>query len=163
MHDSALHWCRVVVDVLGLAERNTLEVGAFDVNGTARQFFTGPYTGLDLTRGPGVDVVADAEDMPFDPETFEVVICTQMLEHSRRPWKAVAEMCRVLRPKGVLMLTAAGFESGHCVPHYPPDYWRFSKAGMAGLLEDGGVTVASVREDDGDTPGVLCVGVKPWT
>ena len=38
--------------------------------------------------------------LPFDENTFDVVVVAQLLEHILRQRKSVAEICRVLRPKG---------------------------------------------------------------
>lgn len=48
-------------------------------------------------------VLGDIESMPFENESFEGVLCTEVLEHVPNPDIAVAEIWRVLKPGGVLI------------------------------------------------------------
>jgi len=52
--------------------------------------------------------VADAQDLPFGDEAFDVVIANHMLYHVPAPETAVAELARVLRRDGVLMAATNG-------------------------------------------------------
>lgn len=46
-----------------------------------------------------------AESLPFDAGTFDVVTCLESLEFMRDPARVLAEMVRVLRPGGLLLVT----------------------------------------------------------
>jgi SAM-dependent methyltransferase len=48
---------------------------------------------------------ADAELLPFDDSSFDVVVMSEVIEHLLRPDRAVWEVARVLRPGGALVLT----------------------------------------------------------
>jgi SAM-dependent methyltransferase len=61
--------------------------------------------------------VADARNLPFEEEAFDVVIANHMLYHVPRPETAVAEFARVLRPDGVLMAATSG-------PHHLRELWQ---------------------------------------
>jgi SAM-dependent methyltransferase len=161
MHPSVFAWVWSKVDVLGLADRAVLEVGSYDVNGSVRPFFTGSYVGVDMRAGPQVDMVAYADALPFDDESFDVVVSTEMLEHDPRPWRSLDEMARVLRHGGVLLLTARGYDGRGCFPvhDYPDDIWRFSGRSLEILANDAGL-VARVDADPTD-PGWFLEGVKP--
>ena len=50
----------------------------------------------------------DAQSIPFEAETFDAVIANHMLYHVPDPAKAIAEMCRVLKPGGRLFATTVG-------------------------------------------------------
>jgi 2-polyprenyl-3-methyl-5-hydroxy-6-metoxy-1,4-benzoquinol methylase len=50
-------------------------------------------------------VVGDVAALPFDDGTFDYVICTEVIEHTLEPERAVTELVRVLRPGGTLVLT----------------------------------------------------------
>jgi SAM-dependent methyltransferase len=56
-------------------------------------------------------LAADAQDLPFADDSFDVVIANQMLYHVPDPTQALREFARVLRPGGVLMASTVG--SGH--------------------------------------------------
>src|SRR5687767_12456806 len=101
-------------DVTG---KEVLEVGSLDVDGSLREVVEalGPkrYLGVDVRPGPGVDEICPAEGLVerFGPESFDVVLATDVLEHVA-DWKAaIGSMKHVLRPGGVALLTtvAPGF------------------------------------------------------
>jgi 2-polyprenyl-6-hydroxyphenyl methylase/3-demethylubiquinone-9 3-methyltransferase len=50
-------------------------------------------------------VVGSVLDLPFPDASFDVVFSTEVIEHTTEPRRAVSELCRVLRPAGVLVLT----------------------------------------------------------
>ena len=57
------------------------------------------YTSADLFS-PIVDVKADILDLPFDSESFDVVICNHVLEHIEDDRKAMSELFRVMKHGG---------------------------------------------------------------
>lgn len=161
MHASVLEWVGRIVADNSLAELPTLEVGSMNVNGTVRQFFTGPYWGVDVAPGPGVDQVEDAEELVEMPAFYDVVISTEALEHVDRPWKAVAEMARVCVPDGHVIITARGYDERGCwEPHsWPNDVTRFSERGMRVLAEDAGLMVQEIAADP-EGPGFFLYARK---
>ena len=60
-------------------------------------------TGLDVERRPGA-IQGSAEKLPFEDDKFDWVYSSHCLEHLDNPEKAVAEMARVLKPAGTLVL-----------------------------------------------------------
>jgi SAM-dependent methyltransferase len=98
----------------------------------------GPYAAhfprrvaVDLHPAGGVQVRADAHALPFRDGSFEVVLCTEVLEHLLEPQRAIDEMFRVLEPGGRLLLTTRFLFPIHDAPH---DYFRFTKYGLRHLL-----------------------------
>ena len=61
------------------------------------------YVSVDIDS-PFVDVQADATDLPFESESFDLVVCLHVLEHIPEDRKAISEMYRVLRPGGRAVL-----------------------------------------------------------
>jgi len=60
-----------------------LEVGSLNINGSIRDFFEQcTYIGVDLAKGPCVDVVAKAEDLTYSDGFFEVVASCECFEHT---------------------------------------------------------------------------------
>ena len=145
MHDSVMRWVADKVTTYGLAEKDTLEVGSYDVNGSVRPLFQGRYVGVDMREGPGVDRKAYAHCLPFQPCSFDVVVCTEMLEHDSRFWESVKQMARVLRKDGLLLLTARGI--GFPKHDYPGDYWRFTPEAFAVLFELAELNPLEIVED----------------
>lgn len=94
--------------------------------------------------------VGDVMDMPQVPHgRYDAVVSHQVLEHLPRPWKALAEFHRVLRPGGVLVVSVPHLSRRHELPH---DYFRFTQEGMASLLRDAGFEGIVVRP----VGGILC-------
>lgn len=85
-----------------------LECGARDVNGTVRDFFPNTtWTGVDIGAGPGVDVVCDFADYTHD-RLVDLVLSTEVLEHTPR-WRDICSAAaRNLRSGGRFIVTAAG-------------------------------------------------------
>ena len=95
----------------------------------------GEYVGADVVDGPKVDVVCPLEELAFEDERFDVVLCTQVLEHVRDPVRSLREAARVLKPGGVLIASTHGTYPYH--PH-PTDYWRWTQDGLRALVDDAG-------------------------
>lgn len=149
------------VEEFQLAAVDTLEIGSRNINGTPRGFFTGSYVGLDMIDGPDVDVVAKAAALPFPDASFDCVVCTEMLEHDPTPWLTLPEIARVLRPGGVVILTARGI--GYPLHGFPDDYWRFTESSFRHLFGLAGLRVVETLLDDPVKPGVLGVAYKSMT
>ena len=91
------------------------------------------YICLDIEEGTGIDIVDDATEMVKVPSNnFGSIICTEMLEHCENPWKVVAQCMRVLKPGGVIFLSAPFVYPVHS----PTDYWRFTDQGVRLLMKD---------------------------
>lgn len=74
-----------------------------------------------------IDYVGDATAIPAPDGEFDAVLCTEMLEHHPEPIKVVKELARILKPGGILLLTAplgSGIhqEPFHFYGGYTP-YW----------------------------------------
>jgi SAM-dependent methyltransferase len=63
--------------------------------------------------------------------SFDLIVCTEVLEHTYQPFAAVAELHRVLRASGHLFLSVPfNFRI-----HGPlPDCWRFTEHGLRALF-----------------------------
>ncbi len=95
------------------------------------------YYAVDRFRN-AAQIKGSVEHLPFGESVFDTLICTQLIEHVPRPWVAVAEMYRILKPGGYLILSAPWIYPYH---GSPADYYRFSRDGLRALLEDNGFKV----------------------
>lgn len=129
----------------------TLDIGA--QNGPYAAFF--PHrVALDIRPGIGVQVIGDAQALGLADAAFDVVLCTEVLEHLPEPQRAIDEMRRVLKPGGTLLLTTRFLFPIHDAPH---DYFRFTKYGLRHLLR--GFEILELEEET-DSVGSLAVLVQ---
>lgn len=88
--------------------KKVLEVGSLNINGSVREFFVNcDYTGIDLGPGVGVDKIVPIHELN-EPETYDVVVTTEMLEHDKWWNVSLYQMLKNLKKKGILILTCAG-------------------------------------------------------
>ena len=78
------------------------------------------------------DFFSDSMVLPFPKGTFDTIVSTQVLEHVRQPEIVIPEMARVLKPNGVLILSAPMTWPLHEEPH---DYYRYTLHGLRHLLK----------------------------
>jgi ubiquinone/menaquinone biosynthesis C-methylase UbiE len=50
-------------------------------------------------------VVGSILEIPFPDATFDIVVSTEVIEHTPNPRQAISELCRVLKPSGILIVT----------------------------------------------------------
>lgn len=101
----------------------------------------GGYIGLDLTASRRPDVVSTAERLPVLNEVADVVLCTEVVEHTAQPEAAFRELARVTKPGGMVLLSAPMTWNLHYEPH---DYYRFTKYGLHHLMTEAGIEVMEV-------------------
>lgn len=109
MHAEAWNFLHAVLTEDITRGVRVLEIGSYNVNGTARMFcdHAAEYVGIDRRNGPGVDHV-DAKDAYDGKAGFDIVISTETLEHASDPAAVIATAKRAIKPGGLLVITAAG-------------------------------------------------------
>lgn len=148
MRSEVYDWVWNKVDKLH-PDSPVMEVGSYDVNGSIRNLFPEPYIGIDARPGPGVDHVVDIQrGDSWLYGHFNTVVCVESLEHMTRPWEALAEMRKALKPNGLLLATWCFDFPIH---EYPIDFWRVTPEGFKYILGDVGFTDIHV-ETNGGTP-----------
>jgi SAM-dependent methyltransferase len=84
-----------------------------------------------------IDYVGDASNIPVPDASFDVILCTEVLEHVPDPADVVREFARILKPRGRLLLTAPLGSGIHQEPyHYYggfTPYWYERFLGEAGF------------------------------
>lgn len=137
-----------------------IDIGSYDVNGSYRTLFDSPqwrYTGVDLEKGPGVDVVLGSPyRFPFASRSVDVVVSGQAFEHVEYFWMTWLEMIRVLKPGGLIFLIAPSRGPEH---RYPQDCWRFYPDGYRALAKFGRCELIEATTDWEPHPDP---GSGPW-
>lgn len=109
MHEQALEWIakHATTDPVSV-----LDIGGRDLNGSPRRLFPAAtrYTVLDALPGDDVDIVTDAATWVLSPESresWDVVVCAEVLEHARH-WRAILRTAyAACKPGGRLIVTTA--------------------------------------------------------
>jgi SAM-dependent methyltransferase len=86
--------------------------------------------------------VADLEALPFRDSSFDAAINIVTLEHVRRPAKVLAEIARVLKTNGTLLIVVPLEWEVHQAPH---DYFRYTRHGLEMLLIESGLRVERLQ------------------
>lgn len=113
------------------------------------------YQGLDVghatefgMEGGRDDVIYyDGTTMPLADGSFDAALCIEVLEHAQDPQQLLAEIHRVLRPGGTLLLTVPWSARRHHLPH---DYHRFTAERLARLFETAGFSGVFIAERGND-------------
>jgi len=159
----------VFVRGLGGAQR-ALDLGCGDGRLT-RELDAAEIVGADVSevaldraarRVPGahrVDLIPDAP-LPLEDASFDLVLCSETIEHVRDVQLLLSEVRRVLRPGGTLALTTpahgrrttlrallTGF--GRVFPPLSPHLRFFTLRSLTGLLADMGFEVVDVSRRRG--------------
>lgn len=110
------------------------------------------YIGLEMDS-PGSrkhkqgDYYYDGKIFPFANEEFDSVITSQVLEHVFNPDEFLSQIARVLKPKGVLLLTVPFVWDEH---EQPFDFGRYSSFGLRHLLEKHSFDIIEYRKSLND-------------
>jgi SAM-dependent methyltransferase len=64
------------------------------------------------------DIISDICCIPVENDTYDLIICFEVLEHLPDPKKAIKELTRILKPGGALLLTVPNLCSAHQEPYF---------------------------------------------
>jgi SAM-dependent methyltransferase len=106
------------------------------------------YDTLDVADRAGeLTYVGDIQRMGEVPgDTYDSVICLEVLEHVPDPFGAARELHRVLAPGGVLVASVPHLSRLHDEPH---DYYRYTRHGLRHLLEQAGFEIVEMQARGG--------------
>jgi len=110
------------------------------------------YIGLEMDTPDNrarkqADYFYDGKSFPFPDQRFDGIICNQVLEHVFTPDLFLAEIHRVLKPDGKLLLSVPFVWDEH---EQPWDYARYSSFGLKSLLEKNGFEVSEQHKLNAD-------------
>ena len=118
----------------------------------ARHFARHRYCGVDLAVGDAawdysrLHAIADLTALPFRDRVFDAALHIVTIEHLREPAAALREIARTLAPGALLLVAAPHQWEVHQAPH---DYFRYTRFGLAHLLEKAGYELVDMRAAGG--------------
>jgi SAM-dependent methyltransferase len=123
-----------------------LDVGSGECDRYGDLFNASQYIKMDVKAGKNVDIVGSAEKIPFDNESFDSVVCTQVFEHLKGPTLGAQEIYRVLKVGGNLLLTVPQINELHEEPY---DFFRYTKFGVMQIFEGVGFKLIEYSQRGG--------------
>jgi SAM-dependent methyltransferase len=116
----------------------------------AELFAQHTYHAVDLCLGSidcsHVSYVSNLEAIAVRDASYDMVVCTQVLEHVPDPLLVLRELNRALKPGGSLWLTVPFFFAEHMQPY---DFYRYTQFGLRHLLEQAGFEVRRIQRLEG--------------
>lgn len=113
MHESAAYFCEDIAKLIGINYGEGLDIGGRNVNGTVRSLW--PLINwviIDLnpenTNESNI-VEWDYTKSNYELERFDIILCTEVLEHCKNWYRILANAWLDLKENGTLILTCAGY------------------------------------------------------
>ena len=125
----------------------TLDIGCGE-KPYAHLFSCTEYIGIDIETTEKyhekhkTDLFYNGVDLPFENNSFDSIVCFEVLEHVFEPEKIVNEMFRVLKPGGSILLTTPFIWNEHEIPY---DYGRYSYFGLKDLFTKNGFIISKQK------------------
>ena len=122
----------------------------------------GSYTGIDIAQNSvgNVDVVADIESIPLPAESFDLLLCSEVLEHVSNTTAAFAELARLCKTGGSIVLTTPFTYPLH---EEPQDFVRLTPYQVRRCARSSGLEVAHLSTSGNELEVVATVWDNLWT
>lgn len=93
-----------------------------------------------------VDNICLASELPYENNTFDSILSTQVLEHVFEQQQMINESFRVLKPGGHIILTVPFVWELHEEPY---DFFRITKHGLKQMFENSGYEITYIKANGG--------------
>lgn len=109
-------------------------------------FNSDKYIGVDIKESghddsdKHEDYYYDGKQLPFQDNTFDFIISTQVFEHVQYLDIVIKELYRVLKPNGKIIITVPMAEEEHEIPY---DFRRFTQYGIIEFMVQNGFDIIS--------------------
>lgn len=148
MHNHTYRLKRFVKEVSGKycgKGRKIIDIGA-GICQYENYFKNLKYFSQDIENNPqkSIDYIGNIETLPSD--SFDYILCTQVLEHLEDPNLAFKNFHRILKKNGKVFLTTIMTFEAHSIPN---DYFRFTQYGLRYLAKQNGFRVIKINPQGG--------------
>jgi SAM-dependent methyltransferase len=103
-----------------------------------------------------VDIMADAQALPFVSSSCDGVISVALMEHLRQPQKHIDEVIRILKPGGLAYAAVPFIQGYHSAPY---DFFRWTEEGIEELFSK--FKILKIGVLGGPTSGFLWI-LQEW-
>ncbi len=127
--------------------KKILDIGAGET--PYKKYFTKcRYYSQDIVnnRQKSIDYICDSKAIPVKNNSFDFILCTQVLEHIKEPHLLIKEMYRILKKGGRVFLTTHLCMEEHMIPY---DYFRYTKYGLKYLAVSNNFRVKRITPQGG--------------
>ena len=107
------------------------------------------YIGIDVEQSghdhthSKIDKFFDGINIPYEDNSFDYVIATEVFEHSFNLDKLLIDIRRVMKDDGVLFFTIPFCWNEHEIPF---DFARYTRFGIAQILNENGFEITKIRK-----------------
>ena len=122
----------------------------------------GNYTGFDIgqNRSGTVDRLGPITDIPAEDNAFDLVLCSEVLEHTIDSARSMSELARILRPGGRVILTTPFAYPLH---EEPNDYVRVTPQAVCVLAERTGLRIVKLEQTGNELEVLATVWCNLWS
>jgi ubiquinone/menaquinone biosynthesis C-methylase UbiE len=92
-----------------------------------------------------LDIISDIASIPEPDNSFDAIMCTEVFEHIINPREAITEFKRLLKPGGILIITAPFCSLTHFAPYH--FYTGFNRYFYETALKDNGFDIEEITEN----------------
>ena len=124
------------------------------------------YTGIEVENSgrkqeeKKADKYFDGINIPFPDETFDFVLCTEVLEHAIEPVSLLIEMKRVLKTNGLLLITVPSMWGEHETPY---DFRRYTSFGIKRIIEKQKLEITDYQKEAVGVEALIRLGLSEVT
>ena len=117
-----------------------------------KYFAHASYVSQDLCIGDAkwdfskVDIRSEIYNIPVANESYDYILCTEVLEHLKYPDLAFKEFQRILKKGGKLFVICPLTFAEHQQPH---DYFRYTQFALKLLAEENGFSIQAMEKEGG--------------
>lgn len=104
------------------------------------------YEACDIEDNGLQDYVCDVADLPMPDDSYDLVFCSQTLEHVPNPHKVMREITRVLKPGGQAWFSAPFIYEEHVKPY---DFFRYTRFAWRRLARQAGLEIVDLDTLEG--------------
>jgi SAM-dependent methyltransferase len=103
------------------------------------------------TKSGGSFTIYDGVNIPFPPESFDLIYSKHVLEHVRRPLELLRNVRGALKPDGYYAGSVSQLE-----PYHGYSFWNYTPLGFKEVVEEAGLRICEIR------PGPDAVALMAW-